>query len=168
LFQQFIFASMFRYPFRRLLLLPAFILTGCVHPVGTVNPVFPPQQQSHGSGPDYPRIPITDFTKTWSGKEGCSDSSFENMNMVITVRDSFSVFISGCAGRTTPVQGDIKGYAIFIARQALQRRDVSLDVEGKLVLANNRQVLSCYLKYYKDGQVDTCVSHLTQGAVNTK
>ena len=120
--------------------------------VTSTNNAVQNNQANHHSGNPYPRIPIADFTKVWKGQENCLSGSVFS----ITVKDSFSVYVSGLFNAKEKVTGNIKGYVVDISTQPLASSGAGKTIEGRLILSNDRQTLKAYLTLSNAGKVDSC------------
>ena len=104
----------------------------------------------------YPVIPITEFTKTWIGAVNCSGKGDLNDTLVITLKDSSNVIVSGFYGYRDQVVGKIRGYNINIQVQDALSAGPGMTVTGRLVLSNDRQSLNAYFTMQRYDGADKC------------
>ncbi|HWB62507.1 MAG TPA: hypothetical protein VG603_03280 [Chitinophagales bacterium] len=139
----------------------AIILPGCkTKPPVTTSPVpvrsVPHEQVTvHGRPSPYPTIPITDFTGNWKGDESCFFTNTPS-SIIITAKDSVSVYIVNYGGSPDMLTGNAKGYLIIVMPQQIRINGTVTAVSGKFVLDNERRTMRSFVTLKSESGEDTC------------
>jgi hypothetical protein len=111
----------------------------------------------------FPVIPVKAFVHTWIGSANCSGKGTMSDTLVIVMKDSSNVYVSGFYGYPDKVSGKIRGYTINIPVQDVLSAGSGMTVSGRLVLSNDWKTLSTYFTMQLYDAADKCTGEMRQG-----